>query len=173
MSRARKCGSWIRARRRWSLYLRDGLRCVYCMRSLDDVLADGGFMTLDHVDPTGSNDSSNLVSACFECNNAKSTSSIASFARDLDLKPTTLRARLFKARHRDAARFVEAAGLLLGMIDGVPRAAIVASNDWLARYQFREDDPEFEYLRDLAQADLFCDACGRAHDVEPDEPLPF
>ena len=54
------------------------------------------------------------------------------------------------------------------MVDGVPRAAIVTSNDWLARYQFREDDPEFEYLNDLTQGSI-CGECGRPHA----EPLPF
>lgn len=48
---------------------RDGYRCVYCGRTSSDVE-----LQVDHVKPRaygGSDDSTNLVTACFDCNNGK------------------------------------------------------------------------------------------------------
>lgn len=48
---------------------RDGYRCVYCGRTSADVE-----LQVDHVTPRatgGSDDATNLVAACFDCNNGK------------------------------------------------------------------------------------------------------
>ncbi len=55
--------NWIRREKRLALHLRDGLVCVYCGAAGED----GGQLTLDHLRPVskgGTNDASNLVTAC-------------------------------------------------------------------------------------------------------------
>lgn len=55
--------NWIHRPRRLAIYTRDGHRCVYCRAK--------GPLSLDHLRPRskgGSNDSSNLVTACMRCN---------------------------------------------------------------------------------------------------------
>lgn len=70
---------WIRARKRWAIYLRDGLRCVYCgVQAATLALGDEGFLTLDHFEPRGRggpHGEGNLVTACYACNVAKSSRS--------------------------------------------------------------------------------------------------
>tara|TARA_R100001460_G_scaffold32526_1_gene63813 strand:+ start:1307 stop:1675 length:369 start_codon:yes stop_codon:yes gene_type:complete len=73
---------WIAVERRWQIYSRDNLACVYCWSCED--------LTLDHVDPTRrktwngrdiedhSND--NLVTCCRSCNSKKHTKSLDQFA---------------------------------------------------------------------------------------------
>ncbi|KKK53555.1 hypothetical protein LCGC14_3093620 [marine sediment metagenome] len=53
------------------IYLRDNFACQYCGRTPQD----GVKLELDHVFPKslgGSDDDDNLVTACWECNSAKS-----------------------------------------------------------------------------------------------------
>ena len=62
--------NWIRPEKRLALYLRDGVACVYCGRSVEAAAP----LTLDHLRPVskgGSNDASNLVTACHDCNSAR------------------------------------------------------------------------------------------------------
>ena len=70
---------WIRNERRVALYLRDGLACCYCGATLED----GTVLTLDHLQPRsqgGSNDSTNLVTACMRCNSARADRDWQTFA---------------------------------------------------------------------------------------------
>ncbi len=63
--------SWIRREKRVAIYLRDGMCCVYCGRSAPD---HGVLLTLDHIlarELGGSNEHTNLVTACFSCNSKK------------------------------------------------------------------------------------------------------
>lgn len=56
---------------RFSVFARDGFRCVYCGRS---PLLDGATLELEHVVPRkhgGTNELTNLVAACRECNIGK------------------------------------------------------------------------------------------------------
>lgn len=72
--------NWIKREKRLALYLRDGLACVYC----GDGVEDGATLTLDHLTPNvkgGTNDASNLVTACHRCNTARGTRSVAAFCR--------------------------------------------------------------------------------------------
>ena len=64
--------NWIRRDKRLAIYLRDQFRCVYCNRNLANVKPK--FRTLDHVIPVtrgGSNDETNLLTACKRCNESK------------------------------------------------------------------------------------------------------
>jgi 5-methylcytosine-specific restriction endonuclease McrA len=71
MARTRNQGSkWIRRSTRLAIYHRDGWCCAYCGAPAED----GAVLTLDHVlacELGGSNESSNLVTACLSCNSAK------------------------------------------------------------------------------------------------------
>lgn len=102
--------SWIKPRRRWALYLRDDLTCVYCEATLAYLLPRHGALVLDHLRSRGtgggvrrprwtledalaargsrqgfvaldqSNDATNLVTACWHCNDAKGFHSWRDFA---------------------------------------------------------------------------------------------
>lgn len=66
---ARKAGqgsNWIHRPTRWAVYHRDGFCCVYC--------GSKERLSLDHViacENGGTNDVTNLVTACVSCNSAK------------------------------------------------------------------------------------------------------
>lgn len=56
---------------RWKVLQRDGFRCVYCGHTR----LDGARLEIDHLQPVskgGRTHEDNLVTACFECNRAKS-----------------------------------------------------------------------------------------------------
>jgi 5-methylcytosine-specific restriction endonuclease McrA len=70
-------GHWIRARKREAIIRRDDGVCVYC--GSDDRLG------LDHLTPTsrgGTNDASNLVTACHACNSSKKGLTLSEFVAD-------------------------------------------------------------------------------------------
>jgi 5-methylcytosine-specific restriction endonuclease McrA len=65
-------GRWITKERRLGIYIRDSFKCWYCNSDLREVSSEG--ITLDHVYPKakgGTNDSSNLITACKACNSSK------------------------------------------------------------------------------------------------------
>jgi hypothetical protein len=65
MSHRRASGKdWLWEPTRQAIYLRDGDQCVACGE------AEWG-LTIDHVDPRGGNDASNLVTLCPGCNSRK------------------------------------------------------------------------------------------------------
>ena len=73
-------GGWIRPEKRLAIYLRDGLACAYCGESVED----GAYLTLDHLRPAskrGSNDPSNLVTACRRCNSSRGNRPVRPFCR--------------------------------------------------------------------------------------------
>ena len=74
-------GQWIRPEKRLAIYLRDRMTCVYCLQDLHD--ADPRDITLDHVvcrADGGSNDATNLVTACRTCNCSRQDKPLAVFA---------------------------------------------------------------------------------------------
>jgi len=78
-------GKWIRKEKRRAIYLRDGLRCTYCGKGIEDEIQ----LTLDHVLPQelgGSNSEKNLVTACKCCNSAKGSKSIGKFFKYLEAR---------------------------------------------------------------------------------------
>lgn len=165
-------GQWIRPIRRWAIYLRDAslgangreIICVYCQRTLEDLLGDDTFLTLDHIDPDGGDHEWNLISCCFGCNTIKGRKSLTQFAQDLGVPRPSISRRLSIRRTRDLEPYRIAAAVMLGVFAGVPRAPIVNANDWIAQYHFRDDDPEYEHLRD--QEPDHCTECGRSHETE-------
>ena len=74
-------GQWIRRERRLAIYCRDSFRCVYCCRDLHH--AGPQDVTLDHLvskSDGGSNDSTNLVTACRACNCSRQDKPLSRFA---------------------------------------------------------------------------------------------
>lgn len=72
--------NWIRQDKRLAIYLRDGLACVWCGQAVED----GIKLTLDHITPHvdgGSNEASNLVTACHGCNSRRGDRDASEFAR--------------------------------------------------------------------------------------------
>lgn len=73
-------GCWIRPAKRLSIYLRDGMACVWCGATVED----GASLGLDHVRPQskgGSNEARNLLTACHRCNSSRGSRSLPEFAR--------------------------------------------------------------------------------------------
>jgi hypothetical protein len=73
--------SWLRKERRLGLYIRDGFQCMYCGRDLKN--APAADVTLDHLIPCikgGTNENSNLVTACRACNSSRGCKDLADFA---------------------------------------------------------------------------------------------
>gem|GEM_PF-2142100 len=74
-------GVCIRKDLRLAIYLRDSFRCVYCCKDLHG--AHPTDITLDHVcceSDGGSNDASNLITACRACNCSRQDKPLAKFA---------------------------------------------------------------------------------------------
>ena len=62
--------NWIRREKRLAIYIRDGVRCVYCRMGP----RDGRRLSLDHREPYstgGTTDHTNLITCCLNCNGAR------------------------------------------------------------------------------------------------------
>lgn len=108
MARARNQGSkWIRRSTRLAIYHRDGFCCLYCGATAET----GAQLTLDHVlacELGGSNEATNLVTACLSCNSAKQHRTMREwFAalrdRGVDTSAISARVRRQTARKIDRA----------------------------------------------------------------------
>ena len=121
MARKRNQGSnWIRTDKRLAIYLRDGSCCAYCGRDA----SMGAVMTLDHViacERGGTNNETNLITACRSCNSSKQDLTTRAWNR-------ILRARGFDAAKigrfirsrtaRDLKSYRRRAKLVLASLDG-------------------------------------------------------
>jgi hypothetical protein len=70
--------NWIRPSKRLAIYLRDGLACGYCHATIEQ----GARLTLDHLVPYskgGTNDATNLVTACGRCNSSRGNRTVQTF----------------------------------------------------------------------------------------------
>ncbi len=83
--------NWIRRKKRLKIYERDKYQCVWCgcslRRATDDLPehAEYSIACLDHIVPRevgGTNDPSNLVTSCMDCNERRSTKTPLEFAAD-------------------------------------------------------------------------------------------
>lgn len=74
-------GSWIRSEKRLAIYIRDGFTCAYCGRDLRN--ASPRDVTLDHLLPRsagGTNEATNLITACLHCNSQRGNKAYADYA---------------------------------------------------------------------------------------------
>ena len=72
---------WIRPEKRLAIYIRDSFACAYCGTDLRN--SRPAEVTLDHLTPRslgGTNDATNLVTACRTCNSSRGNRSLESFA---------------------------------------------------------------------------------------------
>ena len=86
-------GSWIRSAKRWAIYARDNVQCVYCGAGYTGPAS----LTLDHVVcwiAGGTNHESNLVTACHTCNSTRSDLTLDAFARRSGLDASALRVKI-------------------------------------------------------------------------------
>lgn len=164
-------GGHIRKNLRWALYLRDGLACRYCEKSLQDLLHDREFLTLDHVHTVhqgGLHTPDNLVAACYPCNVLRGRQPLAIWWRTTPraFSYDRLRTRMSDARLRwkdKEARLRGQADVLLGGIPGVACAAIVQQHEHLVQQQWGRL-PEWLQMQigyETEQQDLVCPTCLR------------
>jgi 5-methylcytosine-specific restriction endonuclease McrA len=86
-------GKWLHPKTRLRIYDRDGWRCVWCTAQVErPTLPEDGLLvcsgdirqaSVDHVVPRsrgGSNDPSNLITACAQCNAKRGHRSVPAFA---------------------------------------------------------------------------------------------
>lgn len=74
-------GVCVRKDLRLAIYLRDRLTCIYCLRDLHGAAPSD--ITLDHIKANcdgGSNEPSNLITACRTCNCSRQDKPLARFA---------------------------------------------------------------------------------------------
>ena len=82
----------IGAKKRFEVFKRDGFRCQYCWRHSKDVTLE-----VDHVIPKskgGSDDFSNLITACRECNSGKWKDELESLSSKFNVKVKDLYNRI-------------------------------------------------------------------------------
>ena len=82
--------NWIRQEKRLAIYLRDGLHCAYCSKTIE---GDNITLTLDHLIPRdvgGSNDQSNLITACHGCNAKRGDKDLTTFVFEACEQPETV-----------------------------------------------------------------------------------
>ena len=82
-------GSWIRSAKRWAIYARDGIACVYCGAGY----VGPASLTLDHVVCRvngGNNHETNLVTACNDCNATRKDTDLTTFALSRGLDPAAV-----------------------------------------------------------------------------------
>jgi len=174
-----RLSQWAYTTTRWAIYLRDGLACVYCRATIQALVKDpdgANFLTLDHVRPrtkAGSNQPSNLVTACYACNTLKGRGSLLRLCSDLGLSYNATRSRSGRHRRQDIERYRPAAKLLLGRIPGVPIAQLVVDHDWLVRKQWEGafEQELWEHLQ--SQNELFCRECGGTLPHPEQDPIEY
>lgn len=171
--------TWLRAKRRWALYFRDRLTCVFCGVTLTELLSDpesANFLTVDHIRARvhgGDNDDSNLVACCYACNNGKSTLTVTRFCRENGFKASTVRNRIHARTRRSLTRFEGIAEAAVGAVPGIPMADMVRQHDLLVTAQWMTslDHDYWLFLQGHTQQELWCPTCGG--EPEPEEPVPF
>lgn len=123
---------WITKKRRLAIYLRDGGKCIYCGAHV----STGVLLTLDHVlacNNGGTNESSNLVTACRSCNSSKSdltTRMWYAVCRDRGIDTKKLSRRISHQTSIDMAAFLTASECLLASIgedDEIANIGILAA----------------------------------------------
>jgi len=95
--------NWIRQEKRLAIYLRDGMGCCYCGLGLEE----GAQLTLDHLRSRhrgGSNEASNLVTACSICNSRKGDRPVKAFCREVAEENHGVRAEEIERHVRNQSR---------------------------------------------------------------------
>lgn len=127
MARTRNQGSkWIRPVKRLAIYLRDDCRCAYCGRDA----SMGAVLTLDHITACelgGTNEATNLITACRSCNSSKQDLTMRAWYRILreSGRDTNAIGRFIRARSaRDLKPALRAARCMLDSMDSSDYATL-------------------------------------------------
>lgn len=121
-----------RGTKRLAILLRDGLTCTYCQRTAEQVVC----LTLDHVVPHskgGTDDASNLVTACDRCNSSLQDASLAAGIRRLNenhglgINYRTVAARIRRQTAKDLAPWTAAARMIRKGLAEDPRPAHIGA----------------------------------------------
>ena len=78
----------INKRKRFSIFNRDGFRCQYCGRKSPSVILHVDHRVSKHHG--GTDDETNLVTACQDCNLGKASRSVVTIRHDLDFEQRTI-----------------------------------------------------------------------------------
>lgn len=106
---------WIRPEKRVAIYLRDGLCCAYCGATQES----GALLTLDHVlacELGGTNEATNLVTACLSCNSSKQDCTTREWfviLRDRGIDTDLVGPRIRRQVRRDLAPFMNQARAII------------------------------------------------------------
>ena len=154
-------GGWIRPKRRWALYLRDDLACVYCRREIAHILLADCFLTLDHLRLKAHSDNGwrDVITACSSCNNLRHTEPWREFAASMPDGPKQVIARVQRQIRRSERKFLTAAAQLLQ-----DRPAWMLYNNSAVRDHFRVGTDEPRYWPDEHR----WDDCGAGHTLIDD-----
>lgn len=93
------------ARARYAVYAADDCACIYCGRACGRPGSGLPLATLDHVTPHiegGTNDVTNLVTACRSCNSSRGAKSVREYALYAGLDYDALARRIKNAKRRHA-----------------------------------------------------------------------
>lgn len=91
-------------KQRFDVFHRDGFKCRYCGSGP----ASGCVLEVDHVIPVvagGTNDTLNLVSACFDCNRGKATKTLSTPTEPII--SAAMRRKLLKEQKEQLSAFLE------------------------------------------------------------------
>lgn len=114
----RKAGQgskWIQPVKRLQLYLRDGMCCTYCGRTIEE----GAVLSLDHIlacELGGTNEATNLITSCVPCNSAKqdlTTRAWFAVLRDRGIDTAKIGPKIRRLVAIDIAQFKAAAKAIL------------------------------------------------------------
>lgn len=101
--------NWIRQAKRLAIYMRDNFSCLYCGTGIEQAEI---ILTLDHVVHHGSNDATNLVTACMDCNVSKRCMSLRRYLKECE-HPERVQKRIERALGSSiAALLVEAKAVI-------------------------------------------------------------
>jgi len=119
-------------KKRLRIYLRDAFTCRYCDRAMNPLSDD---LSLDHVDPVGGDDDSNLVTSCISCNSRKGSRTPEAWRASAAAKPQGSNVNPSQVVVEVARKH----GLTLARLTGPDRTAFLVVARAEAAYRLREE----------------------------------
>jgi hypothetical protein len=123
----------VSKRKRFEIFKRDSFTCQYCGRTPPTVILE-----CDHVVPVaedGSDDETNLVTACFDCNRGKSDVPLESV-----IKTAEERAKLMREKREQVEAYN---AMLMEEREAVDAAVDRIGNYWFNKYKSDKDCWQF------------------------------
>jgi hypothetical protein len=129
---------------RFEVFKRDGFKCQYCGGH-----PPGKILEVDHIDPVvngGSNDETNLITACFDCNRGKGARSLSDVPRALSARASEIAEReeqiagyeavmrASRARiEKDAMAVLDEIEKWFPKMDGIPQKDFLSIKNFIVR----------------------------------------